>query len=113
MLEIDSPSELPDMSKVEEVREPMINANLIVPAPWRRHSTGVGSQPMRAALVAGLQGNLDAAIAEKWGLSRAEAESLKRRFSEPQSDDLSIDRAAFEAVCPLSLSRKFPRFRSS
>lgn len=29
---IDSPSELPDMSKVLEVREPMINASLIVPA---------------------------------------------------------------------------------
>ena len=29
---IDSPSDLPDMSKVEEIREPMIDANLIVPA---------------------------------------------------------------------------------
>ncbi|HEY5952862.1 MAG TPA: Hsp70 family protein [Terrimicrobiaceae bacterium] len=43
--------------------------------------------------------DLDAAIAERWGLSRAEAESLKRRFSEPKGDDLSIDRSAFEAVC--------------
>ena len=29
---IDSPSELPDMSKVDEIREPMIDANLIIPA---------------------------------------------------------------------------------
>ncbi len=29
---IDSPSELPDLSTVDEIREPMINANLIVPA---------------------------------------------------------------------------------
>jgi GTP-binding protein LepA len=29
---IDSPSELPDMSKVEEIREPIIDANLIIPA---------------------------------------------------------------------------------
>ncbi|HOW71345.1 MAG TPA: translation elongation factor 4 [Phycisphaerae bacterium] len=32
LLTIDSPSELPDLSKVEEIREPMIDANLIVPA---------------------------------------------------------------------------------
>ncbi|HOA72921.1 MAG TPA: translation elongation factor 4 [Phycisphaerae bacterium] len=32
ILSIDSPSELPDMSKVAEIREPIINANLIVPA---------------------------------------------------------------------------------
>jgi GTP-binding protein LepA len=31
-IKIDSPSELPDMSTVEEIREPMIDANLIVPA---------------------------------------------------------------------------------
>ena len=29
---IDSPSELPDLSKVEEIREPMIDASLIIPA---------------------------------------------------------------------------------
>lgn len=32
MITIDSPSELPDLSKVEELREPIIEANLIVPA---------------------------------------------------------------------------------
>jgi len=32
VIHIDSPSELPDLSVVEEIREPMINANLIVPA---------------------------------------------------------------------------------
>jgi len=31
-IKIDSPSALPDMSTVEEIREPMIDANLIVPA---------------------------------------------------------------------------------
>ncbi|NLX13445.1 MAG: elongation factor 4 [Phycisphaerales bacterium] len=32
VIEIDSPSELPDMSVVEEIREPMIDASLIMPA---------------------------------------------------------------------------------
>jgi GTP-binding protein LepA len=32
VIQIDSPSELPDPSVVEEIREPMIDANLIVPA---------------------------------------------------------------------------------
>jgi len=31
---IDSPSELPDLSTVEEIREPIIEASLIIPAEW-------------------------------------------------------------------------------
>ncbi|MDQ5921908.1 MAG: GTP-binding protein LepA, partial [Pseudomonadota bacterium] len=31
ILEIENPSRLPDQSKVEEIREPMINANILVP----------------------------------------------------------------------------------
>ena len=34
VMEIDSPSELPDLSTVEDIREPMIDANLIVPAVY-------------------------------------------------------------------------------
>ncbi|MCL2330079.1 MAG: translation elongation factor 4 [Phycisphaerae bacterium] len=34
VITIDSPSELPDLSKVEEIREPIINTSLIVPAEY-------------------------------------------------------------------------------
>jgi GTP-binding protein LepA len=34
VIHIDSPSQLPDMSVVEEIREPMIDANLIIPAEY-------------------------------------------------------------------------------
>ncbi len=41
VIRIDSPSELPDMSKVEEIREPIIHTNLIVPpTPSADHAVG-------------------------------------------------------------------------
>ena len=43
--------------------------------------------------------DLDAAIAGRCGLSRAEAESLKRRLSESEDHDLPIDRSLFESIC--------------
>jgi molecular chaperone DnaK len=43
--------------------------------------------------------DIDAAISERCGLSRAEAESIKRRFSEATSGDLPIASSLFESIC--------------
>jgi molecular chaperone DnaK len=43
--------------------------------------------------------DIDAAIAEKCGLSRTEAESIKRQLSESEGGDAQIPRSLFESIC--------------
>ncbi len=43
--------------------------------------------------------DLDAAIAGRFGLTRAEAESVKRKLSGPENSELSIPKTAFESIC--------------
>jgi molecular chaperone DnaK len=43
--------------------------------------------------------DLDAAIAERFGLTPAEAEGVKRKFSEAEEGDLPVPKSPFESVC--------------
>ena len=43
--------------------------------------------------------DLDAAIAERFGLTRAEAEAAKKRLSEAESCDLPVPKSLFESIC--------------
>jgi molecular chaperone DnaK len=43
--------------------------------------------------------DLDAAIAKRCGVSRMEAEAIKREFSEPERQEFSISPALFESIC--------------
>jgi molecular chaperone DnaK len=43
--------------------------------------------------------DLDEAIARKLGISRAEAESLKKKFSEGDASDLAVSNSVFESIC--------------
>jgi molecular chaperone DnaK len=43
--------------------------------------------------------DLDEAIARKLGISRAEAESLKKKFSEGEASDLAVPKSVFESIC--------------
>lgn len=43
--------------------------------------------------------DLDAAIAERFGLTRTEAETVKITFSEPESGDATVPKSLFESIC--------------
>ena len=43
--------------------------------------------------------DLDAAIAGRFGLTRAEAETVKRKLSGPENCDSSISKSVFESIC--------------
>jgi molecular chaperone DnaK len=43
--------------------------------------------------------DVDAAIAERCGISRLAAEAIKREFSEPERQEFSISPALFESIC--------------
>jgi molecular chaperone DnaK len=43
--------------------------------------------------------DIDAAIAERCGVSRTAAEAIKREFSEPERHEFSISPALFESIC--------------